>query len=188
MRASFQAANRPEHSAGKLSFGSAITDLARFLMPFFGLVMLLLDSRNSLTQKATWIASGTCRKRIFTGQFMFIYCLKKKKKKHQILSRMWSTFLPLLVVVFLSWNTNKHGQYVIHSLTCSFLMIIHGTCRREKSLTIAASFPCHRNLQFVTPRVVCRLAFFPLLIGSYSLFVCLFLFCFVLFCFFSMEE
>lgn len=53
MRASFQAANRPGHSAGKLSFGLAITDLARFLMPFFGLVMLLLDSRNSLTQKET---------------------------------------------------------------------------------------------------------------------------------------
>ena len=50
MRASFQAANRPGHSAGKLSFGLAITDLARFLMPFFGLVMLLLDSRNSFTQ------------------------------------------------------------------------------------------------------------------------------------------
>ena len=49
MRASFQAANRPGYSAGKLSFGSAITDQARFLLPFFGLVMLPLDSRNSFT-------------------------------------------------------------------------------------------------------------------------------------------
>ena len=91
---------------------------------------------------------------------------------------MWNTFLPWLVVVFLASNTNKHGRYVIHVLTCSFLIIFLGTCRGEKSLTIGASFPCYRNLQFVTPRVVCRLALFPLLIGSFSLFFffCLFFF------------
>ncbi|KAK2551734.1 hypothetical protein P5673_027336 [Acropora cervicornis] len=58
MRASFQAANRPGHSAGKLSFGLAITDLARFLMPFFGLESSVRNAKSSL--QAVILARARC--------------------------------------------------------------------------------------------------------------------------------